>query len=402
MDTKEIIQTTLISEHDIIQRILKGEKDFYEILMRRYNQLLYRVIRGYIKEDNIAEDIMQDTYIKAYQKLDQYKGKSAFSTWLIRIGINESLMHIRKTKRKGKVLMGGNANEIISFQDKIHPEIKMIYSESGYYIEKAIDELPAKLRVVFNMIEVEGLTIDTVSKCLDLTTVNVKVRLHRAKKILQGKLSQLSDIGDLYAYGSNHCDIMVKNVMNIIPEKDSFSSENAPQKRTIMRRILNLGMIGLFGLVLFNCSSKENNITKDFKKTPAQLCYVDDVPQVDLDADLPIFQPSQRTFINYLDFNTSENVYVRQNTTMDNKSKIIDFYKENLPKNGWTINPEKSTEEKMTIQKGNRYATIRLFEMKQSDTVILAYSINLVRPKLALQSPEVKSLGTDKIMHHDE
>ncbi len=222
MSTEEIKQATLISDLDIVQRILKGEKDFYEILMRRCNQLLYRVIRGYIEKDEIAEDIMQDTYILAYQKLDQYKGKSSFSTWLIRIGINEALMYKRRTKKREGIFARENANESSALQEKMHPEMKMIYSESGNYIEKAIDELPAKLRSVFIMIEIEGLNIETASKYLNLTTVNVKVRLHRAKKILQGKLTEISDLEGLYAYGSHHCETMVNNVINIISTMDCY------------------------------------------------------------------------------------------------------------------------------------------------------------------------------------
>lgn len=227
MSTEEIKRATFISDQEIIQHILKGEKDYYEILMRRCNQLLYRVIRGYIEEDEIAEDIMQDTYISAYEKLGQYKGKSSFSTWLIRIGINEALMYKRKTKKIESLFTREKENENSSFQEKMHPEMKMIYSESGNYIEKAIDELPAKLRSVFIMIEIEGLNIETASKYLDLSSVNVKVRLHRAKKILQGKLSQFSDLEGLYAYGSNHCEAMVKNVMKLILEKDCYILEKS-------------------------------------------------------------------------------------------------------------------------------------------------------------------------------
>src|SRR5690554_7315579 len=87
-----------IKEATIIKRILGGEKELYEILVRRNNQILYRIIRSYIKDEAEVEDIMQDSYVKAFTKLYQFKLNSAFSTWLIRIGINESLADRKSTR----------------------------------------------------------------------------------------------------------------------------------------------------------------------------------------------------------------------------------------------------------------------------------------------------------------
>src|SRR5690606_28226831 len=98
-----------LKETEITERILLGEKELYEILVRRNNQKLYRVIRSYLKDEAEIEDVMQDSYIKAYIKLSQFKSESSFSTWLVRIGINEALARIRE---KGKLyrLMERNGN----------------------------------------------------------------------------------------------------------------------------------------------------------------------------------------------------------------------------------------------------------------------------------------------------
>ncbi len=171
-----------------------------------------------------------------------------------------------------------------------------------------------------------------------------------------------------------------------------------------MKKIKQLSLICLFGLSLFSYSSKQtttSETTTNDKEMDTHMHHAD-FSQVELDADLPIFQPSERTFTNYLDFKTSENIYIRQNTSMINKSKLIAYYKENLPKNGWTIASEKSSDEKFVVKKGDRYATIRLFEMKQADTISLAYSINLVRPKLVPQNIEAKAVEEDMpgMKHH--
>ena len=97
-----------IPDQDLVKRILLGEKELFEILLRRCNQTLYRTIRSYIQYEDDIEDVMQDTYLNAYQKLNQFNGNSSFSTWLIRIGVNEALQRIRKNKR----------NQIISINDQ--------------------------------------------------------------------------------------------------------------------------------------------------------------------------------------------------------------------------------------------------------------------------------------------
>src|SRR5690606_1058602 len=88
-----------ITEPEIIKRILSGEKELYEILVRRNNQKLYRVIRSYINDESEIEDIMQNSYIKAFIKLYQFKLEASFSTWLIRIGINEALTRLKEKSK---------------------------------------------------------------------------------------------------------------------------------------------------------------------------------------------------------------------------------------------------------------------------------------------------------------
>lgn len=205
-----------ITEQELIKMILNGRKEVYEILMRQNNQLLYRVIKGYISEESDVEDVMQDTFIIAYQKLYQFKGKAKFSTWLIRIGINEALKHINKLKKEGKMDIKDKIVEERLSYNSMTPEVKAIHFEANNSIEKAINELPASLRSVFIMREIEGLDTKTVAECLKISSVNVKVRFYRAKRLLQDKLHNYSDMDQIYAYGNKHCDDMVNNVMSII------------------------------------------------------------------------------------------------------------------------------------------------------------------------------------------
>lgn len=149
-----------ITDEIIINRILSGEKELYEILVRRNNQKLFRIIRSYIKGQEEIEDIMQNSYIKAFTNLHQFNSNSKFSTWLIRIAINESLVVL---KNKGNIIhlnsfyQGKNDLSIIEFPDNIqsNPQEKMIQNEAKQLLENAIDKLEFKYRVVYIMKEVK-------------------------------------------------------------------------------------------------------------------------------------------------------------------------------------------------------------------------------------------------------
>ncbi|WP_103071309.1 RNA polymerase sigma factor [Aquimarina sediminis] len=214
-------RTHKISDSDVITRVLSGEKELYEILLRRNNQKLYRVIRSYVKDTAEIEDIMQNTYLKAYEKLFQFKHNSQFSTWLIRIGINETLARL-KTKGKYRNLHTSenslSKNFVLEIPDKeqLNPEKKMIRQEAKQILEKTIDRLDAKYSTVYVLREVEGMSISEISDCLGLTVSNVKVRLHRAKDMIREELYELSMSADVFEFGFDRCDNIVDKVMNTI------------------------------------------------------------------------------------------------------------------------------------------------------------------------------------------
>ena len=210
-----------IEESSIIKRILSGEKEFYEILVRRNNQKLYRVIRSYIKDEVEIEDIMQDTYVKAFTKLYQFKLESTFSTWLIRIGINEALARLRE---KGKLLYINDQSDVLKSRvvleipdnKKLNPQDKMIRNEAKQFLEDAIDQLESKYKIVYMMREVEEMSMKETAIALDLTVANVKVRLHRAKEMLKVKLYEITNDTSIFEFGFGRCDRIVENVMTRI------------------------------------------------------------------------------------------------------------------------------------------------------------------------------------------
>lgn len=210
-----------IKESEVVKRILSGEKELYEILVKRNNQKLYRIIRSYIKDDSEIEDIMQDSYVKAFTKLYQFKLESSFSTWLIRIGINESLARL---KEKGKLYhlneQSDNlrSNTILEIPDnrQLNPQDKMVRNETKQILENAIDSLDIKYKTVYVMKEVEEMSLKEIAIALDLTIANVKVRLHRSKEMLKEKLYEVANDKNIFEFGFSRCDRITEYVMKSI------------------------------------------------------------------------------------------------------------------------------------------------------------------------------------------
>ncbi|HYG19038.1 MAG TPA: RNA polymerase sigma factor [Ohtaekwangia sp.] len=206
--------------HDsvVVRRVLAGEKELFEILLRRYNQKLYRVIRSYLKDNGDVEDAMQDTYLKAFDKLQQFEGNAAFSTWLIRIGINEALLRLRRLKKERSLYAVDDTlteARLIQLPDnkQMNPEKLAIRHETKILIEQAIDQLPEKYRVIYVLKEVEGMDNSQIAELLQLSDANVKVRLHRAKTLLKDVLYKLSADSTIFEFGNQRCDAIVARVM---------------------------------------------------------------------------------------------------------------------------------------------------------------------------------------------
>lgn len=212
---------TKLTDTQVVQRVLEGEKELFEILLRRYNQRIFRVIRSYIYSEDDVQDVMQEAYVKAYLKLYQFNNKASFSTWLIRIAINEALQQIRRKKR-----IAVNYGETESLENvfqlpdtnPMNPEKQTIKTENRAFIEMAVDKLPEKYRVIFMLHHVEGLSNSEIVDCLKISDSNVKVRLHRAKKMLKDELFKITDDASIFEFGNQKCDAIVEKVMFRIQE----------------------------------------------------------------------------------------------------------------------------------------------------------------------------------------
>jgi RNA polymerase sigma factor (sigma-70 family) len=213
----------LLDDTTIVRRILAGEKELFELLLRRYNQKLYRVIRSYLRDADDIDDAMQETYLKAFRKLDQFRSESAFSTWLTKIGINEALYRLKKRANNRTIQLESadvDDPKIIQLPDMkaSNPEKIAIGNETKKIIEHAIDSLPEKYRIAYVLKEVEGMTTNEICDTLQINETNLKVRIHRAKTMMKENLLRISADSAIFEFGNSRCDAIVTKVMSRIME----------------------------------------------------------------------------------------------------------------------------------------------------------------------------------------
>jgi RNA polymerase sigma-70 factor (ECF subfamily) len=179
------------TDQQVIDRVLAGEIALYEIIMRRYNQRLYRVARSILRDDAEAEDVLQEAFVSAYQHLDQFAGYSSFATWLTRIAVNEALRRLparkRATQMKEFELDGEDAMSPV--ETSPDPEQRASNSELGRLLEDAVLDLPPHYRSVVMLRDIEEMSTAETAAALDLTEDNVKIRLHRGHAMMRDRLS---------------------------------------------------------------------------------------------------------------------------------------------------------------------------------------------------------------------
>jgi RNA polymerase sigma-70 factor (ECF subfamily) len=199
-----------LADEDVVRRVLVGEVALFELIVRRYNQRLFRTTRAILRDDDAAEDAMQEAYLRAFAKLDQFAGEAKFSTWLTKIAVHEALNRLRRAKAQEEL------PEAMHNSD--NPERTAYDRELRAAIEKALDGLPPLYRTVFVMREIEDMTIAETAGCLGITPENVKTRLHRARSLLRNRLARAfgSAAPGAYTYLGSRCDRMTRTVMDRI------------------------------------------------------------------------------------------------------------------------------------------------------------------------------------------
>jgi RNA polymerase sigma-70 factor, ECF subfamily len=180
----------------LVARVRAGDVAAYDELVRKYERQIFRIAQHITQNREDAEDVMQDAFVKAFEKLDQFQGNSKFYTWLVRIAVNESLMRLRK-RRTGKMvsmdedLQTDEGSVPRDFADWApNPEENYNQAELADILRKTIQGLPPGFRVVFVLRDVDGLSTEETAETLGLSIPAVKSRLLRARLQLRERLSR--------------------------------------------------------------------------------------------------------------------------------------------------------------------------------------------------------------------
>jgi RNA polymerase sigma-70 factor, ECF subfamily len=205
---------TALSDEEIVSRVLEGQTALYEVLMRRYNERIYRAARSIVKDEDEAEDVMQQAYVNAYFHLRQFDRRATFSTWLTKIAIYEALGRARKRGRYQAVDFAEQEHQVVERQPSRNPEHHAFAGELRSLLEASIDELPDGLREVFMLRDVDGLNTAETAECLGVSEDAVKTRLSRARAALRNDLADRAGImaPEAFRFPQPRCDRVVAAV----------------------------------------------------------------------------------------------------------------------------------------------------------------------------------------------
>jgi RNA polymerase sigma-70 factor (ECF subfamily) len=210
-------QGSPLSDEEVVRRVRGGDTALFEVLMRRYNQRLFRVARAILKDEDEAEDVMQQAYVNAYTHLHQFEERARFGTWLTRIAVHEALARLRRRGRLEEVdampEFDKETMELLTSKDP-SPEDQARCRELRGILESSFDAIPEIYRSVFLLREVEGLSTMEAAGCLRISEDTVKTRLHRARGLLRQELFERAGLtaAELFPLHLSRCDRVVAAV----------------------------------------------------------------------------------------------------------------------------------------------------------------------------------------------
>lgn len=219
-------KTDAIGDDELVRLAQNRDETAVRVLMRRYNRRLFRIARSILRDDPEAEDVVQETYVRAFTGIETFRGESGFGTWLTRIAMNEALGRLRTGRRRPTVdweSRGENFSqaEILRFPMSARsndPERTMAQGEIRQILERAIDALPDTFRGVFVARIVEGMTVEETADLFQLREETVKTRLHRARALLREALE--SELGPgltaTFPFAGARCDRITEAVVQRI------------------------------------------------------------------------------------------------------------------------------------------------------------------------------------------
>ncbi len=188
-------------DQQLVERVQRGDKRAFDLLVVKYQRKLGRLLSRFIRDSSEVEDVTQEAFIKAYRALPNFRGDSAFYTWLYRIGINTAKNHLVAMGRRAPTSTEMDAEEAESLEsgdqlrDLNTPENQMMSRQVGDTVNQTLLELPEELRTALTLREIEGLSYEEIATAMQCPVGTVRSRIFRAREAVAAKLKPLLDTG---------------------------------------------------------------------------------------------------------------------------------------------------------------------------------------------------------------
>jgi RNA polymerase sigma-70 factor (ECF subfamily) len=214
-----------IDDAALAARVATGDEAAIRLLMRRYNQKLFRTARAILREDAEAEDALQEAYLKAFRAMGTFRADAKLSTWLVRIVANEALGRLRRTRRSAQVIaldgdietttQSAMAADQSEAPAEAQPEREAQRAQVRRIMERKIDDLPDGFRAVFVLRAVEEMSVEEIAASLDIPEATVRTRFFRARALLRESLARELDMAtdDAFAFAGARCDRITEAVV---------------------------------------------------------------------------------------------------------------------------------------------------------------------------------------------
>lgn len=216
-----------LGETELLDLARRGERDAFRQIMQRCNQRLFRCARSIVGDDAEAEDVVQESYVRAFAGLENFRGDASLPTWLTRIVVNEARGRLRQ--RKATVALETldieSAERVVPFPSRAgyeDPMMAVAHVEIRRMLERAIDDLPEPFRLVFVLREIQELSVEETAEQLELLPETVKTRLFRARRLLRNALSDglTGTFHEAFLFLGPRCARVTENVLRRLAVAD--------------------------------------------------------------------------------------------------------------------------------------------------------------------------------------
>jgi len=225
-DKYPVTRAAADTDIDLAHAVAAGDQDAFKTLMRRHNQMLFRTARSILRDDQEAEDVVQDAYLLAYRGMRHFRGEARLSTWLIRIVANRAIRRRQRLGRERAIFSAaaptaGEEDDNMGESSFQNPEVAAANGELRQLLESHIDRLPDLYREIFVLRGVEELSSEETAEILGIPDATVRTRFFRARHLLSHALAADIDhvFGEVFAFAGDRCDRIVAGVLARLPQK---------------------------------------------------------------------------------------------------------------------------------------------------------------------------------------